>query len=132
MKAALLYGPGDLRIVEVAAPEPGPGEVVLQIRAALTCGTDRKMYLRGHPALGPYPSRLGHEFAGVVGSVGEGVAGFSPGEPVFCADSAPCGACFQCRGGRPREAGAPTRSSRRWAGPRPGSSPSRWHGRAAS
>ncbi|HEV8648394.1 MAG TPA: alcohol dehydrogenase catalytic domain-containing protein [Actinomycetes bacterium] len=101
MKAALLYGPADLRIVEVAAPEPGPGEVVLQIRAAGTCGTDRKMYLRGHPALGPYPSRFGHEFAGVVGSVGEGVAGFSPGEPVFCADSAPCGACFQCRGGRP-------------------------------
>jgi L-iditol 2-dehydrogenase len=101
MKAALLYGPADLRIVEVATPEPGPGEVVLQIRAALTCGTDRKMYLRGHPALGAYPSRFGHEFAGVVAKVGEGVAGFLPGQRVFCADSAPCGACFQCRGGSP-------------------------------
>jgi L-iditol 2-dehydrogenase len=101
MKAALLYGPADLRIVQVATPEPGPGEMVLQIRAALTCGTDRKMYLRGHPALGPYPSRFGHEFAGVVAKVGAGVAGFSPGERVFCADSAPCGACFQCHGGRP-------------------------------
>jgi L-iditol 2-dehydrogenase len=101
MRAALLYGPADLRVVELAAPEPGPGEVVLQIGAALTCGTDRKMYLRGHPALGPYPSRFGHEFAGVVAKVGDGVAGFLPGERVFCADSAPCGACLQCRGGRP-------------------------------
>jgi L-iditol 2-dehydrogenase len=75
--------------------------VVLQIGAALTCGTDRKMYLRGHPALGPYPSRFGHEFAGVLARVGEGVAGFLPGERVFCADSAPCGACVQCRGGSP-------------------------------
>lgn len=101
MKAALLHGPADLRIDEVAAPEPGPGEVVLTIRAALTCGTDRKMYYRGHPALGPYPSRLGHEFAGIVAAVGENVAGFSLGDHVFCADSAPCGACFQCRRGRP-------------------------------
>jgi L-iditol 2-dehydrogenase len=101
VKAALLYGPADLRIDEVAAPEPGPGEVVLAIRAALTCGTDRKMYYRGHPALGPYPSRFGHEFAGVVAAVGEDVAGFSPGDHVFCANSAPCGACVQCGRGRP-------------------------------
>ncbi len=100
MRAALLYGPADLRIVEVAAPEAGPGELVLQVRAALTCGTDRKMYRHGHPALGPYPARFGHEFAGVVAELGEGVAGWRPGEEVFCADSAPCGACLQCRGGR--------------------------------
>jgi L-iditol 2-dehydrogenase len=101
VKAALLHGPADLRIEEVAAPEPGRGEVVLAIRAALTCGTDRKTYHRGHPALGPYPARFGHEFAGVVAAVGEDVAGFSLGDHVFCADSAPCGACLQCRGGRP-------------------------------
>lgn len=101
MKAAFLFGPADLRIEEVAAPEPGPGEAVLAIRAALTCGTDRKMYHRGHPALGPYPSRFGHEFAGIVAAVGQDVAGFSPGDQVFCANSAPCGACVQCRSGRP-------------------------------
>jgi L-iditol 2-dehydrogenase len=101
VKAALLHGPADLRIEEVAAPEPGPGEVVLAVRAALTCGTDRKTYHRGHPSLGPYPSRFGHEFAGVVAAVGEDVAAFSPGDQVFCANSAPCGACAQCRGGRP-------------------------------
>jgi L-iditol 2-dehydrogenase len=101
VKAAFLYGPADLRIEEVAGPEPGLGEAVLAIRAAFTCGTDRKMYHRGHPALGPYPSRFGHEFAGVVASVGQDVAGFSPGDQVFCANSAPCGACVQCRSGRP-------------------------------
>jgi len=101
VKAALLYGSADLRIDEVAAPEPGPGEAVLAIRAALTCGTDRKMYHRGHPALGPYPSRFGHEFAGVVAAVGEDVASFSLGDQVFCANSAPCGTCVQCRRGRP-------------------------------
>jgi len=97
----MLFGPADLRIVEVPAPEPRPGEVVLAIRAAHTCGTDRKMYLRGHPALGPYPSRFGHEFAGVVAAVGAEVARVSPGDHVFCANSAPCGGCFQCRKGQP-------------------------------
>jgi L-iditol 2-dehydrogenase len=101
VKAALLHGPADLRIQEVAAPEPGPGEAVLAVRAALTCGTDRKAYQRGHPSLDPYPSRFGHEFAGVLATVGQGVTAFSPGDQVFCANSAPCGACARCRGGRP-------------------------------
>ena len=72
MKAALLYGPGDLRIEEVAEPVAGPGEVVLAIGAAATCGTDVKSVLRGHPSIASYPARLGHEFAGVVEAVGDG------------------------------------------------------------
>jgi L-iditol 2-dehydrogenase len=100
VRAALLHGPGDLRIEEVADPVPGPGEVVLAIGAAMTCGTDVKSVRRGHPSIAAYPSRLGHEFAGVVESVGAGVDAVRPGDAVFCGDSAPCGACHQCLRGR--------------------------------
>jgi L-iditol 2-dehydrogenase len=100
MRAALLYGPSQMAIENVPAPEPRPGEVVLDIAAACTCGTDVKTYQRGHPSLGAYPARFGHEFAGVVAAVGEGIERFQVGDEVFCANSAPCGACFQCRRGR--------------------------------
>jgi L-iditol 2-dehydrogenase len=99
VRAALLHAPGELRIEEVEDPRPGAGEVVLEIRAAGSCGTDVKTYLRGHPTLGSYPARFGHEFAGVVGEVGEGVENFEAGDEVFAANSAPCGACFQCARG---------------------------------
>jgi L-iditol 2-dehydrogenase len=100
MKAALLYGPGDLRVEEVEEPLAGPGEIVLAIGAAATCGTDVKSVLRGHPSIASYPARLGHEFAGVVESVGAGVSNVSVGDTVFCGDSAPCGECHQCLRGR--------------------------------
>jgi len=74
VRAAVLHGPGELRIEAVPAPEPGPGELVLDVRAALSCGTDVKSVRRGHPSIAAYPSRLGHEFAGVVSAVGPGVA----------------------------------------------------------
>jgi L-iditol 2-dehydrogenase len=97
MRAALLYGPGDLRVEDLPDEEPGPGEVVLRVRSALTCGTDVKAYRRGHPSVRSYPARFGHEFAGEVRAVGPGVAAFAPVDEVFCANSAPCGVCFQCR-----------------------------------
>ena len=100
MRAALLHAPGDLRIEDVAEPVAGPGEVVLAIGAAASCGTDVKSVQRGHPSLGPYPARLGHEFAGTVEAVGEGVTNVAPGDVVFCGNSAPCGACRQCARGR--------------------------------
>src|SRR5436305_13882531 len=100
MRAAVLYGPGDLRVDDVPEPEPGPGEVVLRIESATTCATDVKMFQHGHPALGPYPARFGHEFAGVVEARGPEVSRVEPGQPVFCADSAPCGRCPQCAVGR--------------------------------
>ena len=100
MRAAVLHAPGDLRIEAVAEPEPGPGEVVMDIGAALSCGTDVKSVLRGHPSIAAYPSRLGHEFAGVVAAVGAGVRTVSPGDRVFCGNSAPCGVCRACVRGR--------------------------------
>ncbi len=67
MRAAMFYGPGELRLEDVASTEPAPGEVLVEVKAAATCGTDLKSYRRGHPKLFPtLPSRFGHEFAGVI------------------------------------------------------------------
>ena len=51
MRAAILYGPEDLRVEDVPEPQPARGEVVVRVEAATTCGTDVKMWRRGHPIL---------------------------------------------------------------------------------
>jgi L-iditol 2-dehydrogenase len=102
VRALILHGPGDLRLEEVDDPVPGPGEAVVAVTVALTCATDAKMMAAGaHPALGPLPAPLGHEMCGVVEAVGEGVRGLRAGDAVVVANSAPCGACADCRAGRP-------------------------------
>ncbi len=101
MKAQVFHGPGDLRFEEMPVPEPGPGEIVIRVEAALTCGTDVKVLRRGHPVMIPHvPTVFGHEFAGAVARVGSGVGGFREGDRVVAANSAPCGACRYCRAGR--------------------------------
>ncbi|MBI4246434.1 MAG: alcohol dehydrogenase catalytic domain-containing protein [Candidatus Rokubacteria bacterium] len=101
MKAVVFHGPGDLRYEEVAWPTPGPGEIVLQVEAALTCGTDVKVRRLGHPVMIPrVPTVFGHEFAGTVTAVGRGVTAIREGDRVVAANSAPCGACRLCRAGR--------------------------------
>ncbi len=98
MKAALWYGPGDIRIEEVSLPSPGPGEVLVKIEAALTCGTDFKTFRRGHAMLiKKTPSAFGHEMAGVIASTGKGVSSFKEGDRVVAANSAPCDRCFFCQ-----------------------------------
>jgi L-iditol 2-dehydrogenase len=102
MKAILFYAPGDIRFEETARPKAGPGEVLVEIKAALTCGTDLKTYKRGHPLLiKETPSVFGHELAGVIAEIGPGVDGFAVGQRVVAANSAPCGRCFTCRRERP-------------------------------
>jgi L-iditol 2-dehydrogenase len=102
MRAAVLHGKEDVRIEAVDVPRPGPGEVLLRTRVALTCGTDVKVYRRGyHARMIVPPALFGHEIAGTVEEVGEGVAGLEPGTPVVAANSAPCGACHYCRIGTP-------------------------------
>ena len=98
MNAAVLYGKEDLRMERVAIPEPGPGEVVVRVGAALTCGTDLKVYRRGYHAkmLKP-PMPFGHELAGTVTAVGSSVTRFKAGDLVVPLNSAPCDACFFCR-----------------------------------
>src|ERR1700729_1365821 len=101
MTAAVLYGKEDLRLERVAAPQAGPGELIVRVGAALTCGTDLKVYRRGYHAmmLKP-PMPFGHELAGVVAEVGIGVTGFREGDRVVALNSAPCDACFFCGHGQ--------------------------------
>jgi L-iditol 2-dehydrogenase len=101
MTAAVLYGKEDLRLERVAVPQAGPGELVVRVGAALTCGTDLKVYRRGYHAmmLKP-PIPFGHELAGVVAEVGTGVTRFREGDRVVALNSAPCDACFFCRHGQ--------------------------------
>ena len=98
MTFATLDGPRELSWHEQSPPSPGPGEVLVRIRAALTCGTDLKTYRRGHPKLtyGPF----GHEASGDIESVGAGVTDYSPGDAVMWVHTAPCGACENCRAQR--------------------------------
>jgi L-iditol 2-dehydrogenase len=102
MTAAVLHGKEDVRVEEIDVPSVGPGEVLVRIEAALTCGTDVKVFRRGYHArmLTP-PTVFGHEAAGTVVAVGDGVSGFEPGMAVVGANSAPCGACEYCRIDRP-------------------------------
>jgi L-iditol 2-dehydrogenase len=88
MMAAMLHGPGDLRVEQVAEPQ---GEVLVRIEAATACATDTKALRHGHLILGPYPARFGHETVGVREDTGE---------RVLVGDSVPCGACAQCGAGR--------------------------------
>jgi L-iditol 2-dehydrogenase len=89
VKAALLYAPGDLRVEGLPRPEPGPGDVLVQVEIALTDGTDLKTYRRGHPLLlTESPAPFGHEFCGLV-----------DGRRVVAANSAPCGQCGGCERG---------------------------------
>lgn len=101
MRAAVLHGAGDVRIEEVPFPTPAPGELVLRTLAATTCGTDRKVARRGYHArmLRP-PALLGHEVAGEVIAVGDGVPPDRIGSRVVAANSAPCGDCRFCAAGR--------------------------------
>ncbi len=100
MKAARFYAPGDLRVEEVDVPNIGRGELLIRNHVALTCGTDLKMFLRGHRLAIP-PLTIGHEFAGTVEKVGEEVEGFEEGMRVVAANSAPCMSCYYCRIGKP-------------------------------
>ena len=81
-RRAMLLAPGRLELRDFDPPRPGPGEVLLQVRCALSCGTDLKAWRRGHP-MWPMPTPLGHEFSGVVAEVGAGVSQFEVGDERF-------------------------------------------------
>ena len=101
MDAAVLFGKEDLRVERVTMPTPGPGEIVVKVATALTCGTDLKVYRRGYHArmLTP-PIPFGHELAGTVATVGNGVEKFAPGDRVAPMNSAPCDVCYWCGKGQ--------------------------------
>ncbi|MCK5239502.1 MAG: zinc-binding dehydrogenase [Candidatus Thorarchaeota archaeon] len=102
MKAAVYYDIGDIRYEETNVPEIGPGELLVKVGTALTCGTDVKTYKRGHPVLlQSIPTLFGHEYSGTIEEVGSGVEGFEPGMRVVATNSAPCGICYFCKKNRP-------------------------------
>lgn len=98
MLAAVLYGKEQVEIKRVPVPELGSGDVLVRVRAALTCGTDVKVFHRGyHARMIVPPALFGHELAGDIVAVGDQVKQFRPGQRVVAANSAPCGECFYCR-----------------------------------
>ncbi len=95
--AAVLYGKEQLRVEPTAVPAIGTGDILVRVKAALTCGTDVKVFLRGyHARMIVPPAVFGHELAGDVVEVGEGVTRFRVGQRVVAANSAPCHRCFYC------------------------------------
>lgn len=102
MKAAMFYDIGDVRYEETDVPEIGPGDILVKVGTALTCGTDVKTFKRGHPVLiQNAPTPFGHEYAGTVEEVGKDVNRFEAGMRVVATNSAPCGTCFFCKRGKP-------------------------------
>jgi L-iditol 2-dehydrogenase len=97
MKAAILHGREDIRIERVPVPEAAPGELIVRVGAALTCGTDLKVFRRGyHARMIVPPALFGHELAGTVVEAGAGVTDFASGDRVVALNSAPCGQCYFC------------------------------------
>jgi L-iditol 2-dehydrogenase len=96
MQAVMLLGPRKLSCEELPLPRPRADEVVLKIDAALTCGTDLKAFLRGHPKW-PMPTRFGHEYAGTIAARGKNVGEVREGDAIMLAPTAPCGVCFYCK-----------------------------------
>ena len=97
MRAAVLHGKEQIRVEEVTPASLRAGEVRVQIEAALTCGTDLKVFNRGcHAKMLIPPTVFGHEFAGTICELAPEVTGWRAGERVAVANSAPCGECLYC------------------------------------
>ena len=97
MKAQVFYGPQDLRYEEIDIPQVGPGEVLVKIKSALTCGSGLKTYRRGHPTMIKEGSVLGHEYAGDIVEVGDSVDNFKIGDSVVAVNTALCYRCYYCK-----------------------------------
>ena len=101
MRAAVLFGPGDIRVIDRPVPEPGPHQVLVRVAMCGTCGTDLKIF-DGHfpqtPPLGEFTP--GHEWTGTVVALGAEVDEFAPGDRVCIEVHAGCGRCDNCLVGR--------------------------------
>lgn len=98
MLAALLYGKEDLRLETVNDPMPGAGEIVIEVKAATTCGTDLKVWRRGgHAKMLKPPTLFGHEAAGRIVAIDPSITRWKIGDRVVANNSAPCMRCFFCQ-----------------------------------
>lgn len=100
MKALQITEPGASQLIELPAPEPAAGEVLLRVRCVGFCGSDLNTY-RGSNPMVDYPRVPGHEIAGVVEALGEGVTEWSVGQHALVFPYTECGSCSACRKGRP-------------------------------
>ncbi len=97
MKAAVLFGYNDLRVVDVNVPKPGPQEVLIRVEACAICGTDPKIVDHGWPNNPPFGQYIpGHEYAGTIVALGGGVAGYREGDRVAVEPHKGCGVCENC------------------------------------
>ena len=101
MKAAKLFAPGDIRIVEMERPSPGSGEVIVQVKEVGICASDVHYFRDGRigDAVVTEPLILGHEFAGVIAEVGPGVTNVKVGDRVAVEPAIPCNECYLCAAG---------------------------------
>ena len=100
MKAIRYYGPGDVRVEDVPVPDCSADEIRISVDACAVCGTDLKAWRMGNPRIDA-PQVMGHEFTGLVETVGADVSGFALGDRVVMATSVSCGDCAYCRKGWP-------------------------------
>ena len=100
MRAARLFGPNDLQIVDLPIPELGPGDVLCQVKCAGICGTDYSIYTGEFSFVKnggvKFPFTPGHEWSGVVAAVGSAVTHFKAGDRVVGDTCVSCGACVSC------------------------------------
>ncbi len=101
MKAALLHGPSDLRLVDIDKPEPAPDEVIVRVVCYAPYGTDLGAYKNETGKyIKDYPTGIGADFSGVIETVGSAVRGFEVGDRVSALAMAHCGQCRNCRAGK--------------------------------
>ena len=98
MKAAVFYGKNQLLVQDIEKPSPGPGQLLVQVKACGVCGTDLHIYEGAQGAAECVPPKvLGHEFSGIVCDVGPDVSGYTPGDRVCIDPNNTCGACYYCK-----------------------------------
>jgi L-iditol 2-dehydrogenase len=98
MKAAVFYGPGDMRVEEVPLPECPPGGALVKLSGSMICGSDIKIYNNGHPNIKP-PHITGHESCGRLVEMKAEIPGIKIGDRVTVQTSIPCGSCNNCHRG---------------------------------
>jgi L-iditol 2-dehydrogenase len=98
MNAVVFHGKGDVRYEKIAVPDCQDGELRVRIDACAVCGSDLKAFNNGNPRMKP-PITMGHEFTGLIETVGRSVKGFSAGDRIVMATSISCGECYYCRKG---------------------------------
>ena len=102
VKAVAFAGPGKMELRDLAEPEAGPGEIVVEVAYCGVCGSDLHEYASHAPSMraaGIFQPVMGHEFTGIVSAVGQGVNGLPMGDPVVLHPGGPCGNCYFCQSG---------------------------------